>query len=186
MNRTRKIVVTIWVLTGTYLLTLLDWHYGGLRFTNSRADILAKLVALWFPVVCLALLGFLPRGQKRRWAFIGAIPLVLLSLPVSAFVGLNLTILRYTRQSSVRIGSSEIVTYFEDCGAWDNGEVIVQQEIPLLPGLLLVKPLSSQECLRDVQIRVLNRHHVECDYIADHADTLDPSPEAKQDKVWVF
>ena len=186
MDQTRKIVVIIWILIGAYLLTLLDWYYGGLRLANNGADILAKLVALWFPVVCLILLGFLPRSQKRRWTLIGAVPLILLSLPVSAFVGMNLTILRYTRQSSVRIGSSEIVTYFEDCGAWDNGEVIVQQEMPLLPGLLLVRPLSRQECLRDMQIRVINRHYIECDYVADHADTNDPSPEARRDEAWVF
>ncbi len=186
MDRTRKIVVTIWVLLGIYLLILLDWRYGGLRFANSAADVLVKLAALWFPVACLVLIVFLPRSQKRRWTLIGAIPLVLLSLPLNAFVGLNLTILRYTRQSSLRFGSSEIVTYFEDCGAWDNGEVLVQQETPLLPGLLWVKPLSCQECLRDVQIKVVNRHHVECDYPTDTVDSGDPSPEAKRDIAWVF
>ena len=75
------------------------------------------------------------------------------------------------------------MTYFEDTGAWDNGEVIVRQEVPLLPGLLWVKPLSRQECLRDVRIRVVNRHDVECDYPTDIADKGDPSPEAKRDEA---
>ena len=86
----------------------------------------------------------------------------------------------------MRLGPTEIVTYFEDAGAWDDGEVIVQQEVPLLPGLLWVKPLSRRECLRDVQIKVLNRHHVECDYPQDTVDSGDPSPKAKRDTVWVF
>ncbi len=53
-----------------------------------------------------------------------------------------------------------------------------------MPGLLWVKPLSSKECMRDVSVVVLNRHHVRCDYVADTVDTLDP--EAQRDDVRVF
>ena len=79
-----------------------------------------------------------------------------------------------------------IVTYFSDAGAWDSGEVVVQQEINILPGLIWVRPLSRKSCLRDVSITVLSKHYVQCYYPADKADSCDPSPEEKRETFWVF
>ena len=186
MNRTRKIVVTIWVLLGLSLLTLLDWQFGGLRFTRSGLNVVPGLAAILLPTVCLILLCFVPPSRARLWAFVGLIPGAPFCFILGGILVLGQIFSSYTQQASVQLGPSRIVTYFEDAGAWDNGEVVVQQEIVILPGLLWMKPLSRQECLRDVQIRVVNRHYVECDYPADTADKGDPSPDAKQDKAWVF
>ena len=186
MNRSRKIVVTIWVLLGVSLLTLLDWQFGGLRFVGNEPNAMIGFIAILLPTVCLILLGFLPRGKARMWAFICLIPGAPLCFILGGILVLGQILSSYTQQATVRMGPTRIVTYFEDAGAWDSGEGLVQQEITILPGLLWVKPLSRQDCLRDVQIKVINRHHIECDYVADHADTIDPSPDAKQDKAWVF
>ncbi len=186
MNRTRKIVVIIWVLFSLFLLTLLDCWFGGLKFESDAVNVTAGIAAALLPAVCLILLGFLPRSSARLWAFVCLIPGAPFCFILGSIAVSSQAIPIKTQQASVRLGSSQIVTYFSDTGAWDNGEVIVQQEVPLLPGLLWVKPLSRRECLRDVQIKVLNRHYVECDYPADIADKGDPSPEAKRDKSWAF
>ncbi len=186
MNRTRKIVVTVWVLLGFSLLILLDWQFGGLRFTRSGLNAIVGLVAILLPIACLILLGFLPRSKARMGAFVCLIPGAPFCFILGGIAVLDQAIPQYTQQAAVRLGPSQIVTYFSDAGAWDDGEVIVQQETPLLPGLVWVKPLSRQECLREVQIKVLNRHYVECDYPADTADKGDPSPDANQDTAWVY
>ena len=186
MKRANRIVLAIWVLLGGSVLILADSQFGGLRFVSPRADFLAGFAALWLPVLCVALLGFLPRSRKRLWAFVCLIPAALLCLLLGSAIGMAQGFVLRTRQASVPVGGSEIVTYFEDAGAWDSGDVVVQQEIKILPGLLWVKPLSGKDCLRDVRVTVLDRHHVRCDYVADKADTLDPHPEAQRDDVWVF
>ena len=164
---------------------VLDWQFGGLKFADRRADLAVGLIASWLPMVCVILLWRLPRSRVRAWTLAGLIPASLLCLLGAAFLGLGQVMLAYTRHSSARMGSSEIVTYFEDAGAMDDGEVMVQQEANLLPGLLWVKPITCAECLRDVKIKVLNRHHVQWDIAAD-TDPGDPSPSAKRDVVWVF
>lgn len=186
MERTRKIVVTIRVLLSVFLMAVLDWLFGGLRFVSQPANVVFGLIVIWLPTVGLILLGFLPRSKTRVLAFVGLIPGALFCVILGGAVVLGLMLSSYTRQASVRLGPSEIVTYFEDAGAWDSGEVFVQQEVKLLPGLLWVKPISKAECLRDVKITVVNRHYVQCDYVADTAASLDPSPEAKRDVAWVF
>lgn len=197
MDRTRKIVVTVWVLLGVTLLIALDWQFGGLRFVSPRLDYLAGIASLWLPAVSVILLGFVPRSRARVWGFVCLVPFAAFCLFVSLIGAAVTGFIRagmlstdidptFARQSATRLGYSDIVVYFSDAGAMDSGEVVVQQEITILPGLLWVRPISHQECLRDVQIKVLNRHHVECSYVADHADTLDPSPEAKQEDAWVF
>lgn len=186
MNRTRKIIVTIWVLAGLSLLTLLGCLFGGLGFADEAWTAVTERLASFMPAVCLVLLGFLPRSRARIWSFIclgAAAPIFFVAGSIAVF---SQTAPVKTQQASVHFQSSRIVTYFVDTGAWDNGEVVVQQEVPLLPGLLWVKPLSRQECLRDVKIKVINRHYVECDYVADTVDKGDPSPDAKRDVAWVF
>ena len=186
MDRTRKIAVTIWVLLCLFVLAALDWQFGGLRFVSQPATVIFGLVVIWLPAVCLIMLGFLPRSKTRVLAFVGLILGAPFCIILGGAVVLGLMLSSYTRQASVRLGSSEIVTYFEDAGAWDSGEVFVQQEVKLLPGLLWVKPISKAECLRDVKITVLDRHHVQCDYVADTADATDPNPAAKRDVTWIF
>ncbi len=186
MKRTQKIAVTIWVLLGFSLLTLLDFLLGGLRFAGRELNAVVGMMAVLLPAVCLVLLGFLPRSRARMWAFVCLIPAAPLCFLLGGILVLGQAMPIYTRQASVQLGPSQIVAYFSDAGAWDNGEVIVQQEVKLLPGLLWVKPLSRQECLRDVNIHVVDRHHVECDYVADTVDSGDPSPQAKRDVAWVF
>ncbi len=169
-----------------FALALADWQFGGLRFTSRNATTLTASAVLWLPAICAVLLGFLPRSRARAWAFTGLIPAALLCLVLGSAVVIGEFLPVWTRRASVPIGGSQVVTYFSDAGAMDSGDVMVQQEIELMPGLLWVKPLSSKECLRDVSVRVLDRHHVRCDYVADTTDSYDPNPEAQRDDVWVF
>ncbi len=186
MKRTHRVIIAIWLLLVAFTLIVADSQFGGLKFASRRANVLAGFIALWLPVVCVALLGFLPRSRKRLWAFVFLTPAALLCLVLGSVVGLVQSSASWTRQGSVRLGGSGIVNYFSDAGAWDSGEVAVQQEVRLLPGLLWVKPLSQKACLRDVSVVVVDRHHVRCDYAADRSDTLDPAPAAQRDEAWVF
>ena len=186
MKQRNKVVIAIWVLLGIFVLMLADWHFGGLRFVSRHATVLTGFAALWLPFASVVLLGFLPRSRARAWAFVGLIPTALFCLVFGSLIVFGQAIILWTRQASVRLANSEIVPYFIDAGAMDSGGVVVQQEIKLLPGLLWVKPLSQKECLRDVRVTVLDRHHVRCDFVADKTDTLDPHPQAQRDDVWVF
>ena len=185
MKRTNRVVIAIWVLLDVFVLTVADWQFEGLRFGSRRATLFAAFAALWLPMVCVALLGFLPRSQARVWAFAGLIPAALLCLVFGSVVVLGQALPLWTRQSSVHFGHSEIVTYFTDAGAWDSGGTVIQQEITILPGLLWVKPLSGKDYLRDVSITVLDSHHIRCAYAADKYRLADGSP-AEKDDVWVF
>ena len=186
MEREKRLNRIIWLLLGLFVLTVADWQFGGLRFDLPGENPPIGLIAAWLPAVCVVLLGFQPRSRARAWAFAGLIPAALLCSIFGSIVALGQLLPDWTRQARIPVGSSQIVTYFTDAGAWDSGDVVVQQEIRLVPGLLWVKPLSSQECLRDVKVVVLDRHHVRCDYMADKSDTGDPRPEAQRDEVWVF
>ena len=186
MEQEQRLNRIIWVLLGLFVLTLTDWQFGGLRFDLPGENPPVGLIAAWMPAVCVVLLGLQPRSRARAWAFAGLIPTALLCSTFGSLVAIGQALPEWTRQASISIGRSQIVTYFTDAGAWDSGEVVVQQEIRLMPGLLWVKPLSRQECLRDVNVVVLDRHHVRCDYVADKDDSEDPRPEAQRDDVWVF
>lgn len=186
MRRTSRVVIGIWVLLAAFVLTVADWQFGGLRFDAPGTNTLIGFAAVWLPAVCVVLLGFQPRSRARAWAFAGLIPtallVLLLGFVVVAVQGMGLM----TRQSSVRLGHSEIVTYYTDAGAWDSGGTVIQQEIPVLPRLLWVKPLSYKDYMRDVSVTVLDRHHVRCAYAADKYHLMDSSSEAQQDDVWVL
>jgi hypothetical protein len=186
MMPTNRIVIAIWVLLGVFALTLADWQFGGLPLASRGVTLLAGFAALWLPVACVALLGFLPRCRARAWAFVGLVPAASVCLVFGLVVVLGQAMPLWTRQSAVRLGHSEIVTYFTDAGAWDSGGTIVQQEITVLPGLLWVKPLSSKDYMRDVSVTVLDRHHVRCAYAADKYHLDDPSSAAQKSDIWVF
>ena len=104
MNRTRKIVVTIWVLLGFSLLTLLDWQFGGLRFTRSGLNAVIGLIAILLPTVCLILLGFLPRSRARMWAFVCLIPGAPFCFILGGILVLGQIIPSYTQQASIHLG----------------------------------------------------------------------------------
>ena len=168
------------------MLTVADWQFGGLRFVSRRATLVVSFAALWLPVACVALLVFLPRSRARAWAFAGLIPAALVCLVFGSVVVLGQAMPLWTWQSTVRLGNSEIVTYFTDAGAWDSGGTVIQQEITLRPGLLWVKPLSSVDYIRDVSVTVMDRHHIRCAFAADKYDPTDPHAVARRDERWVF
>ena len=89
MRRTNYVVLAIWVLLGVFVLTLTNWQFGGLRFVSRGAAIFAGFAALWLPVACVALLGFLPRSRARTWAFAGFIPTALLCFVFGSVVVLG-------------------------------------------------------------------------------------------------
>lgn len=186
MKRTNRVVTAIWVLLGVFVLTVADWQFGGLRLVSRRATLLAGFAALWLPVACVALFKFLLRSRAGAWAFAGFIPAALLCLVFGSVVVLGQAMPLWTRQSTIRLSHSEIVTYYTDAGAWDSGGTVIQQEITVLPGLLWVKPLSSKDYLRDVSVAVLNRHHIRCAYAIDKYHLDDPSSAAQKDDEWVF
>lgn len=189
MNRTRKIVVTIWVLIGLFVLVVLDSMFGGLRFVNPKYDETASTFALCLPAVCVVLLGFLPRSRVRLWGFVGLVPFAALCLLI-ALIDFNGGIFSPTvkRLSSTHLGYSEINAYYSNAGAIDDGDTFVQQEIILVPGLLWVKPLVNQSLADTVKISVLDRHHIRCDYIAYSYPSTGGGPvsEAKRETIWVF
>ena len=163
-------------------------EFGGLRFVNPQADFVAGNVALWLPAVSAVLLGFLPRTRTRFWCFVGLTPFAALGVCLGVlgalFSGFMPEVVN--RQLSIRLGNSRISTYYSSTGALDDEFVKVQQEIPLLPGLLWVQPILNTEGVDDVKVKVLNRHHVQCDYTAYKNIALYPIPEAKRDVAWVF
>lgn len=186
MNRTRKIVVTIWVLLVLFVLAVLDWKFGGLKFVSRAADTILAFIASCLPMACVVLLYRLPRSRQGAWILSGLIPASCFCILGGAFFCLGQGLVTYIKQSSIRVGSSEVVTYFVDAGAWDDGDTFVQQEITLVPGLLWVKPLINQRITSAVKISVVDRHHIQCEYTAYKDAVPYPIPEAKQDVVWVF
>jgi hypothetical protein len=185
MDRTRKIVVTIGVLLGVFLLAVLDCQFGGLRFASRAANVTVALLITWLPMACVVLLLRQPRSRARGWALAGLIPAACLSLLVGTLACLVQGVILYLPQASIQLGPSKINTYLSDAGAWDSGDTIVQQEITLLPGLQLVKPIVEHEATSDVKITVLDRHHVWYD-ITPGKYGYDSDTEAKHGVVWVF
>lgn len=189
MDRTRKISVTIWVLLGLVVLTALDATLGGLRLVSSRANEVVDFAVCGMPLVCVILLTRLPRRRARLLGFV-------LLVPVTAFcvlggigdaVGETMFSAMVLRQSSFRVGYSRIATYYCNDGVLDDeGEVVVQQEIKLLPGLLWVLPILTEVGADNVNIRATNRHHVEYDYVVYSEAIKNPTPEAKRGVAWVF
>ena len=145
MNRTRKIAVIIGVLLGLFVLAAADWIYGGLRFVNTQYDGTVSTLALCSPSACVVLLGFLPRSSARLWGFVCGIPFAALCLFLALVTsGGGLFPSTVTRLSSTRLGYSNVNAYYSNAGAMDDGDVYVQQEIKLLPGLLWVRPILNQ------------------------------------------
>lgn len=186
MERTRRIVVTICVLLGVSLLTVLDTMFGGPRFVSSSANEAVDFTACWLPLVCIILLTRLPRSRARLLGFVVLVPQAAFCVlggvgDAAGEAAFPATVLR---QSSVRVGYSQIVTYYSNAGALDDGEVFVQQEVKLLPGLLWVKPILEPSYNLDVNVKVLDRHHIEyncLDYQAGSNIT-----KMKRSVAWIF
>ncbi len=189
MERTRKITITICALLGLFVLAATDWIFGGLRFVNTQYDGTTSTLALCLPATCVVLLIGLPRSTARLWGFICGVPFALLCLFI-ALVSFDGGIFppTVTRLSSTHLGNSYIDAYYSNAGAMDDGDVYVQQEIKLLPGLLWVKPILNQSVTDTVKISVVDRHHIRCDYTGyvDPGTGAIPAPEAKRDVAWVF
>ena len=188
MERTRRIVIMICVLLGLSGLTTLDAIYGGLRFVSSRANEITNFAALCLPLVCIILLTCLPRSKARLLGLVVLIPLAALCVlgGIGDLIGEAAFPATVKRESSIRLGYSHIVTYFEDDGVMGDGDFFVQQEIKMLPGLLWVWPVLNEDGADNISIKVLNHHHVQCRYVAYNEDSLDPSSKAKQRTAWVF
>ena len=186
MERERRLGVVIWALLGLFVLTLADWQFGGLRLDLPGENPPIGLIAVGLPAICVVLLGFQPRSRARAWALAGLIPVAFLCSTFGFLVALGQLLPDWTRQDSIPVGRSQIVTYFTDAGAWDNGEVVVQQEIRLVPGLLWVKPLSSKDYPCRLRVSVLERHHVRCEYTSVESHGANARPEAQRDDAWVF
>lgn len=186
MEREKRFGVVIRVLLGLFVLTLADWQFGGLRFDLPGENPPIGLLAVWLPAVCVVLLGFRPRSRARAWAFAGLIPLALFCSTFGSLVAIGGMLPEWTRQASVPVGRSQIVTYFTDAGAWDSGGIVVQQEMRLAPGLLWVKPLSARDCPCGTSVLVTDRHHVECIYTVDKSYQSDSRPRAQRDDAWAF
>jgi hypothetical protein len=185
VERTRKIVITIWFLLSAVPLVALDWQFGGLRFDSPYADFVVGMAALWLPVVSAVLLGFLPRSRSRLWGFACLVPFAVLCLLASVVMLFGESWedpAMVTQRSSIPLGQSHINTYYDDNGLAGDSNVMVQQEPPLIPGILLVHPILDEGEVDDVTIKVLNRHHIQCDYNFEDANP----PEAKQHTAWVF
>ena len=187
MNRTRKIVVTIWVLLCVSLLTWLDAMFGGLRFVSSRANDMADFTVSWLPLVCAILLTRLPRSRARLLRFVVIIPLAAFCVVggIGDAIGNAAFPEAVVRQSSVRVGCSQIATYFTDDRGTDEGRFFVQQEIKLLPGLLWVRLVFNKDGADNISLKVINRHYVECGYEIVDPDTMEPG-SAKRAVIWVF
>ena len=126
------------------MLAFLDWDFGGVKFVSTQNTNMASTVALCLPAVCVLLLICLPRSATKIWGFVCGIPFALLCLFL-ALVGFDGGPFPagVTRLSSTHMGHSDINAYYSNAGAMDDGDVYVQQEIKLLPGLLWVKPLLN-------------------------------------------
>ncbi len=188
MDRTRKIAVTIWVLLGLVVLTALDALFGGLRLVSSRANQVIDFAVCGLPLVCVILLTHLPRSRMRLLGFVGLIPIAIFCAlgGIGDAIGETAFSAIVIRQSSIRVGYSQVVTYYSDVGIMDDGEVFVQQEITLLPGLIWVKPVFEPDDTLDVKVKALDRHHIECDYVVYSDAVKNPVAAAKRDVAWVF
>ncbi len=189
MERTQRIVITICVLLGLVLLTALDAMFGGLRFVSSRANEVVDFAVSCLPLVCVTLLTRLPRSRGRIFGFVVLVPLAAFCVlgGVGDAVGEAAFPATVIRQSSVRVGYSHVVTYFSSVGILDDGEVFVQQEIKLLPGLLWVLPILNQGGTNKVDVRVVNRHHIryDCTVYPEFFGGVS-APEVKRGVAWVF
>lgn len=188
MSRTRKLVASICLLLVITLLIALDSTIGGLRFADAQADSVAGNASLWLPATSAVLLAFVPRSRLRFWSFVVLGPFAalwtLLGVVVVLFSGFMPVVVN--RHDSIHLRYSTIDTYYSSAGAIDDGFIRVQQEIKLMPGLLWVQPILSTEGTDGLVVKVVDRHHVQCNYTAYKEAMPYPVPEAKHKTVWVF
>lgn len=178
----RRRVFAVRALTATFVGLILDWPFGGLKFAEASLNFAAAIIALCLPFVLFALLLALPRRLSRTLGLVAIVPLMLLCLlllPLACLFGSNPG---FERVHSIRVGSSEVVSYVTDGGAMTSCGIVVQQKKQLLPGLLWVKPLCREYPTDDVSVVLLNRHHVRCSF----PPYGDGRPEWTHQRAWIF
>lgn len=158
------------LLLGTTLLAVLNWKFPFLRFTNHWAN---DGFAVLFSILPLLLLGgLIMRSLKgfNRWvsALLTGV-LLLLAVPCMLLLTYKVTILAFDfiglmslpPHANDQDGSFEkmaqvdehLAVYRTNGGATTAYGIVVRQERPLLPGVLLVKDVFSQYRLENVACR---------------------------------
>jgi hypothetical protein len=150
-------------------LFILNWQYGGLRFASARLNVLALAAAFLLPAVSMAWLVATPRSRGRVWAGIALTPIALASLLSSACVlylgadviktsgDYNQVLLR-----SVAVDGPPVRVYLMNGNIVHSGDILIQQERPLPPGMIWVTRLYDEDPADSVTITVLDGHQIHC------------------------
>lgn len=184
-------VLVIGVLVVIYVLILVNWQYGHLRFTSPYWNCLTLALSLLLPVAACFHLRKLPKSIGRT-----AIAVVLIPVSVVSFWLCLLVLIVGTMYSmfhdldpsyifvrSVNVNGTPVRAYLTNDGAVTRNGIIIQQEIRLLPGLIWIMPLGSDYPAGDVAMTVLDSHHVRCAF-AGYDNNLKPQTHVRVVKTF--
>ncbi|WP_426059749.1 hypothetical protein [Hymenobacter sp. B1770] len=152
------------LLLGVLLLAVLNWKWPFLRFTNHWTnDVFAVLVAALPVLLLVGLIGRITKAFNRwvAWPLTGV--LVVVAVPFMAILVFKFTILAFELiahppHANDQDGGFEQVAqldehmavYRTNGGATTAYGIVVRQERPLVPGVLLVRNVFAQYRLENV------------------------------------
>jgi hypothetical protein len=167
----------VWALfVAVFLLDVLYWQPNHcLEFTSPRLNTLTGVVILILPALSLPWLFTLRRGWSRVLAAAVLVPIALSSLFLAFLVGWNSVEIKTDKNPdfqlvrTIPVDGPPVRVYVESAMLSDDG-ILIQQERTVLPGLVWVTQLLEEDEARDVEITVLDRHHIRCTFQPEDSD----------------
>jgi hypothetical protein len=170
----------IGLASAAFVLIIWNWLDARLRFSNLLLNHLFLLASLSLPWIALSFLGRLAPGWKRRVVALLVAPTLLVTLPLLPVIGVGIASVLWRGPDSrqklltrVDMGAYQVALYRAGPGFMTDVSVIVRQERPLLPGLLLVRDVDRLPSTSAADCAVLAPDQLRVD-MARHGMWLNP------------
>ncbi len=137
----RFLAIALSVTMALWIITFLT--EGGIRSTTDRFNVASAGTGdFWVPIIVLGIVLITPFSRAKGWAVAGLVPTIAFSC-FCHFMARVWPITDPPQCVQTILAGRFPVRVFRWPG-WDDGPIIVQQEFPLSPGLVWVRPLVTE------------------------------------------
>ena len=152
-----------------YAGLMLNWQAGHLRFVNPSFNYLLFAAGQLVPFAVFLRLFRVRDREIRTLGFVIVTPVCFVSALLFLFAGLAFLDTAGSSkdascelQQTVAQVSPPVKVYRTNGGATTSFGILIQQERAVLPGVVWAEPLYYAYPAAEVDVKVIDRHHVRC------------------------
>ena len=152
-----------------YMGLMLNWQIGHLRFVNPSFNYLVFAAGQFVPFAVFLNLFRVKNWAMKTFGYLIAAPVCVLAALLFLFAGSSFLIAAgsfkdasYELQQTISQVSPPVKVYRTDGGAMTHFGILIQSQRPVLPGVVWAVPLYNAYPAAEVNITVVDSHHLRC------------------------